>query len=417
MKIDFSPPHITDRDVEAVTAVLNGKWITTGPVTKSFEAALAQWAGLEHDKEPESKKKHVACLNSATAALECALRLLGVGVGDEVIVPAYTFTATASVVCHVGAKPVMVDSQTDSFEMDYEQLAAAITPNTKVVIPVDLGGVMCAYDTLFAVLEGKKMLFSPAAHSFQGAFDRVIVLADAAHSLGAVRCGVPSGAAADFTAFSFHAVKNVTSAEGGALVWKQRQNLDDAAIYERLMQMSLHGQNKSALDKSKNSKGSWIYDIIDTDYKYNMTDVAAALGKAQLERYPQMLERRRALVKQYEDGLDAEKVEIWPHFSPDSSSSCHLFMLRLRGRTEAFRNRFIEEMANREITCNVHYKPLPLLTAYRTRGFSIDKYPHALMRYQNEVTLPLYSMLTDEQVTYILESFEQSYAACEAAGV
>jgi dTDP-4-amino-4,6-dideoxygalactose transaminase len=405
MRIEFSPPDIEAADIEAVAEVLRSGWITTGPVTKAFEQQIAQWAGTEK----------AACLSSATAALECALRLLGVGPGDEVITSAYTFTASASVICHVGATPVLVDTAANSFEMDYDQLAAAVTGRTKVIIPVDIAGAMCNYQSLYQALRQTKELFNPTPGTLQQHFEHAVVLADAAHSFGAEKAGNRSGSKADFSAFSFHAVKNLTTAEGGALVWKSRPGLDNDRLYSQLMQMSLHGQSKDALAKS--SLGAWEYDILDTAYKCNMTDVAAALGASQLQRYPQMLERRRQIVRQYEAGLDVKKTQSLQHFSHGSNSSCHLYMLRLTARSEQFRNLLIQGMAEREIACNVHYKPLPLLTAYKNRGFDIADYPNALAQYQNELTLPLYSSLADEQVDYIITSFEQSYADCVAAGV
>ncbi|GHT78398.1 capsular polysaccharide biosynthesis protein [Actinomycetota bacterium] len=405
MRIDFSPPDITEAEIEAVADVLRSGWITTGPVTKDFEQQIAQWAGVAK----------AVCLSSATAALESALRLLGVGSGDEVITSAYTFTASASVICHVGATPVLIDTAPDQFEMDYTQLANAISAKTKVVIPVDIAGVMSNYQMLTETLDQHKALFNPKLGTLQELFDRVIVLADAAHSFGAESPAGPCGSVADFTAFSFHAVKNVTTAEGGALVWKDHPGLDNQDIYARLMRMSLHGQSKDAL--AKNSLGAWEYDISDTDFKCNMTDVAAAIGRSQLARYPKMLARRKKVVQLYQAGLDADKVQTLEHFEQGSVSSCHLFLLRLTGRSEQFRNLMIEAMAKRGVACNVHYKPLPLLTAYKNLGFDIADYPNSLAQYQNEITLPLYSTLTDEQVIYILESFEQAYAECLAAGV
>jgi dTDP-4-amino-4,6-dideoxygalactose transaminase len=381
----------------------------------------------------------VACLNSATAALECALHLLGIGAGDEVITSAYTYTASASVICHVGATPVLVDTAPGSYQMDYAALASAVTARTKAIIPVDIAGVMCDYDALFAALASVAGRFSPRAGTVQEAFDRPIVVADAAHSLGATYKGQPSGSVADFTAFSFHAVKNLTTMEGGALTWRAREGLDDELLYKRLMLLSLHGQDKDALAKSK--VGSWEYDIIAPFYKYNMTDITAALGLAQLERYPALLARRREILERYVDGLVPSgsgapepaaapasaaprseppitpAPELLAHYTDEASSSGHLCLVRLIGRGEAFRNRFIELMAEKEVSCNVHYKPLPLLTAYKNLGFRIEDFPNAYAQYQNEVTLPLHTKLTDEQVDYVIAAFKQSYQECVQAGV
>jgi dTDP-4-amino-4,6-dideoxygalactose transaminase len=404
MRVDFSPPDITEAEIEAVAEALRSGWITTGPRTKEFEHRLAQVSGTSK----------LACLNSATAALELALHLLGIGPGDEVITSSYTYTASCSVIYHVGATPVLVDVAPGSYQMDYAALARAITPRTKAVIPVDIAGVMCDYDALMGELENLKERFSPRAGTLQEAFDRVIVLADAAHSFGAVYRSQPSGSVADFTAFSFHAVKNLTTAEGGALTWRSRPGLDDEAIYRQLMLFSLHGQNKDALAKA--SVGAWEYDVIGPWYKCNMTDIAAALGLVQLERYPQLLERRRQLLDLYAAGLADEKVELLVHDGPGtyphSHSSRHLCMARLTGVSREFRDRFIVAMAKRDVVCNVHFKPLPLHTAYRERGFAIADHPNALAQFSNQVTLPLHTLLTDEAVQYVIDSFKQSYAEC-----
>jgi dTDP-4-amino-4,6-dideoxygalactose transaminase len=405
MKIDFSPPDISEEDVQAVADALRSGWITTGPRTKKFERKLADWC----------QTPKVACLNSATAALESALRLLGVGPGDEVITSAYTYSASCSVICHVGATPVLVDVQPRSFEMDYTALAQAITPRTKVVIPVDIGGVMCDYDVLRKKIGQVSDRFSPKPRTLQEAFDRVIVLADAAHSFGATYKGNPSGAVADFTAFSFHAVKNLTTAEGGALTWRAREGLDDEALYKRLMLLSLHGQDKDAL--SKNKPGAWEYDIVAPLYKCNMTDIAASLGLSQLERYPGLLARRRELFERYREGLRGLNLDFLEHYTDTGSSSGHLCMVRLADRSQGFRNLFIERMAERDVSCNVHYKPLPLLTAYRELGFVCADYPNASAHYLNEVTLPLHTRLTDEEVDYVVESFKLAYSECVDARV
>jgi dTDP-4-amino-4,6-dideoxygalactose transaminase len=430
MKIDFSPPDINETDIQAVVEALRSGWITTGPRTKKFEQELALWCATPQ----------VACLNSATAALECALRLLDVGPGDEVITSAYTYTASASVICHVGATPVLVDTAAGSYEMDYDRLAEAITERTKVVIPVDIAGAMCDYDRLFAVLAGVADRYRPQADTLQEAFDRVVVLADGAHSFGALYKGKPSGAVADFTAFSFHAVKNLTTSEGGALTWKQREGMDSDALYKRVMQLSLHGQDKDAL--AKNKAGSWEYDIIAPLYKCNMTDVSAALGLSQLERYPQLLSRRHAILERYTTGLAGLAAELLDHGSaegvegversslepvptekyPDSVegltvSSGHLCMVQLTGVSEAFRNLFIERMTKKEVACNVHYKPLPLLTAYKNLGFNIADYPRAHARFKRQVTLPLHTKLTDLEIDYVIDAFKASYEECVRAGV
>ena len=397
MRIEFSPPDITEAEIEAVVDVLRSGWITTGPRTKQFEQELAGWC----------QTPKVACLNSATAALECALRLLGIGEGDEVITSAYTYTSSASVICHVGATPVLVDTAPGSYEMDYKALADAVTTRTKAVIPVDIAGAMCDYDVLRAQLEGVAERFSPTPNTPQEAFDRVIILADGAHSFGATWQGKPSGAVADFTAFSFHAVKNLTTAEGGALTWQAREEVDDDRLYQQIMLYSLHGQNKDAL--AKNRAGAWEYDIIAPLYKCNMTDIFAALGLAQLKRYRQLLDRRRVIFERYASELTSDEVEFLQHFTDKGNSSAHLCLVRLMGKGEDFRNRFIENMAKREVSCNVHYKPLPLLTAYKDLGFSIQDFPNAYAQYKNEVTLPLHTKLTDDDVDYVIESFRAAY--------
>lgn len=405
MRVDFSPPDITEAEIEAVSQALRSGWITTGPKTKEFERRLAACCTTNK----------VACLNSATAAMELGLHLLGIGPGDEVITSAYTYSASCSVIYHVGATPVLVDTAPGSFFMDYAALADKITPRTKAIIPVDIAGVMCDYDALFAQLEAVKERFCPQQGTLQEAFDRVIVLADAAHSFGASYKGIPSGAVADFTAFSFHAVKNLTTAEGGALTWRSREGLDDEQLYHQLQLYSLHGQSKDAL--AKTAIGAWEYDIVGPWYKCNMTDIVAALGLVQLERYPQLLARRKQILERYAQGLADCNIEMLEHYQPDSISSGHLCLVRLTGASQQFRDRFIVEMAAREVACNVHYKPLPMHTAYRERGFDIADYPNALAQFQNEVTLPLHTLLTDEAVQYVIDSFQQAYAQCEAAGL
>ena len=391
-KIPFSPPDITESEVNLVSEALRSGWITTGPKTKEFERLIALCCQTEQ----------AVCLNSATACMELILRVLGVGPGDEVITSAYTYTATASVTCHVGAKVVMVDTAPDSFEMDYDKLADAITEKTKVVLPVDLAGVVCDYDKIFAAVESKKHLFSPA-NDIQKAYGRVIVLADAAHAFGAKWHGKMCGEIADFTSFSFHAVKNLTTAEGGALTWRNHDGVDNESLYKQFQLLSLHGQNKDALAKTR--LGAWEYDIVAPYYKCNMTDVMAGIGLAQLKRYPEMLYRRRQIIERYNEGLRGCDVQVLDHFGDDHSSSGHLYLVRLLGEDVEYRNAVIERMAERGIACNVHYKPLPMMTAYKNLGFDIANYPNAYNQYHNEITLPLHTSLTDEDVEYVISNF------------
>lgn len=390
--IPFSPPDITEAEIAEVGEALRSGWITTGPRTKEFEKRIAARCGTSR----------AVCLNSATACMELALRVLGVGPGDEVIVPAYTYTATASVVHHVGARIVMVDTAPGSFEMNYDRLADAVTERTKVIIPVDLGGVVCDYDRIFAVVESKRPLFRPA-NDIQQAFGRIVVLADAAHAFGAERGGRPCGAIADFTSFSFHAVKNLTTAEGGALTWLPVEGIDDERIYKELQLLSLHGQNKDALAKTK--LGAWEYDIIAPNFKCNMTDIMAALGLVQLNRYPELLRRRRQIIETYDRALEGCNVKVLNHYGPNHASSGHLYLVQLLGRDVAQRNAVIERMAERGIACNVHYKPLPMMTAYKALGFDIADFPNAYDQYRNEVTLPLHTRLSDEDVEYVISNF------------
>ncbi len=387
--IPFSPPDITEQEIQLVSEALRSGWITTGPRTKEFERQIATYC---HTNK-------AVCLNSATACMELILRVLGVGEGDEVITPAYTYTATASVTCHVGGKVVMVDTAPDSFEMDYDKLADAITERTKVILPVDLGGVVCDYDKVFAAVEAKRHLFQPT-NELQAAFGRVIVLADAAHAFGATWHGKRCGEIADFTSFSFHAVKNLTTAEGGALTWRPIEGIDDEWLYKQFQLLSLHGQSKDALAKTQ--LGAWEYDIVSPAYKCNMTDIMAAIGLVQLERYPALLERRRAIIEQYNKALRKCNVQVLDHYGDDHASSGHLYLVRLLGKDSAYRNEVINQMAERGIACNVHYKPLPMMTAYKALGFDIADYPNAYNQYQNEVSLPLHTRLTDEDVTYII---------------
>lgn len=392
--IKFSPPDITEKDITAVSEALRSGWITTGPKTKLLENEIKNYCSADG----------AAALNSATACLEMTLRILGIGPGDEVITSAYTYTASCSVICHVGATPVLVDTAKNSFEMDYDKLREAITPRTKAVIPVDLGGVMCDYDKIFEAVNSKKNIFCPN-NKIQESFGRVVVVADGAHSFGASRNGKISGSVADFTSFSFHAVKNLTTAEGGAVTWKSIDGIDDEEIYKNYMLLSLHGQNKDALAKTK--AGAWEYDIIYPAYKCNMTDTLAALGLSQFSRYSNILNRRREIVNMYNRGFKSENVQILQHLTENSKSSCHLYITRLLGRDEDFRNEFIQKMAESGIAANVHYKPLPMLTAYKNMGFDINSFPNAFDMYKNEVTLPLHTLLSDDEVGYIIETYKK----------
>ena len=389
--IPFSPPDMSEAEVLEVAEALRSGWITTGPRTKEFEKQIAAYCGTDR----------AVCLNSATACMEMILRVLGVGPGDEVITSAYTYTATASVTCHVGAKVVMVDTAPDSFEIDYEKLADAITEHTKVIIPVDLAGVVCDYEKIFQAVESKKHIFKPA-NEIQKVYGRVIVLADAAHAFGAQRDGKMCGSIADFTSFSFHAVKNLTTAEGGALTWRTVEGVDNEWLYKQFQLLSLHGQNKDALAKTK--LGAWEYDIIAPNYKCNMTDIMAGIGLAQMKRYPDMLNRRREIIEAYNHALKGYHVQVLNHYGEDHASSGHLYLVRLLDKDVAYRNRVIEKMAERGIACNVHYKPLPMMTAYKNLGFDIADYPNAYNQYCNEITLPLHTRLTDEDVEYITQN-------------
>lgn len=412
MKVSFSPPDMTEQEVTEVREAILSGWITTGPRTKKLEAQISEY--IHTDK--------TVCLNSATAAMEMVLHLLGVGPGDEVIVPAYTYTATASVTQHVGAKLVMVDSQKDSVEMDYDQLAAAITERTKVIVPVDIAGIVADYDRVYEIVEQKKGLFR-ASNTLQKKIGRIIVSADCAHSFGAIRKGKMAGEIADFSSFSFHAVKNFTTAEGGAMTWnlpfgkevvptdvdymptvpKKEGETWNELLYRISQLFSLHGQNKDALAKTK--LGAWEYDIIGPWYKCNMTDIMAALGLVQMERYPKLLKRRQEIVAKYNDALKGLPVAVLNHKDDDHCGSHHLYLVRLLGRTREEANKVIEQMAERGIATNVHYKPLPMMTAYKALGFDIKDYPHAFHLFENEVTLPLHTCLTDEQVEYVISNF------------
>lgn len=392
MKIAFSPPDITDLEIQEVISTMKSGWITTGPKTKLFETQIAQYCGVSK----------AACMNSATAALELILRVLGVGPGDDVITSAYTYTASASVIHHVGANTVLVDVAPDSYQMDYQKLADAITEKTKVVIPVDIGGVMCDYDKLFQALDSRKHLYHPSDNEYQRLFDRPIVLGDAAHSFGATYHGKKSGYVADFSALSFHAVKNLTTAEGGAVTWRDRDGLDNNAMYNLLMLYSLHGQSKDALAKMK--PGSWDYDIVYPAWKCNMTDIAAAFGLAQLSRFDSMMNRRRCIVKMYDEMLLPYGISRLQHFGEDFEGNAHLYLVRIPGISEDRRNEIIEKMGEADISCNVHFKPLPLHTAYKDIGFDIKDYPNAYHQYANEITLPMHTLLTDDEVVYVAET-------------
>ena len=392
MKISFSPPDISEREIAEVVDTLKSGWITTGPKTKRFEREIAEYCNVNK----------AVCLNSQTACAEMALRVLGIGEGDEVITTAYTYTATAAVVCHVGAKLVLVDTQTDSLEPDYDAIEKAINERTKAIIPVDLGGVPCDYDRIFDIVNAKKSLFRPA-NRIQEAIGRVVVLVDTAHAFGAVYKDKKVGSIADFSAFSFHAVKNLTTAEGGALTWRTINGIDDEEIYKTVQLLSLHGQNKDALAKTK--FGAWEYDVVAPWYKCNMTDIMAALGLAQLSRYDGMLARRKAIIERYDSALKPLGVKVLPHFTGDHKSSGHLYITEIPNVTYEQRGEIINRMAEREIACNVHYKPLPLLTAYKNLGFDIKDYPNAYDHFAHEITLPLHTCLTDEEADYVISNF------------
>lgn len=386
--ISFSPPDISEEEINEVAGALRSGWITTGPRTKLLEKNIAEWIGTEK----------CVCLNSQTACAEMALRVLGIGQGDEVIVPAYTYTASASVIDHVGAKIVMIDSQKNSLEMDYDAVEAAITENTKAIIPVDLGGVPCDYDRIFEIVEHKKQLFKPS-NEIQEAIGRIAVCADTAHAFGAKWHGKSIGSVADFSSFSFHAVKNLTTAEGGALTWRTIDGISNEDIYRKIQLLSLHGQSKDALAKTK--LGAWEYDIVGTWYKCNMTDIAAAIGLKQLERYPAMLAKRKKYIEIYNREFSNIGVGFLRHYTPEYTSSGHLYLARLVGKDGCFRNTFITNMAEMGIACNVHYKPLPMHTAYKKMGFDIADYPNAYKQFENEVTMPLNTKMSEDDVTYV----------------
>lgn len=396
MNIPFSPPDISEKEIESVVETLKSGWITTGPKTKEFEKRIAEYIGTDM----------AVCLNSATAAMEMTLRLLGIGPGDEVIVPAYTYTATCSVVCHVGATPVIVDIAEGGHEIDYDSLYNVINERTKVIIPVDLAGILCDYDKLYEVLEANRDKYTPDnGNAIQSKFDRIIVLADSAHGFGAQKTGIKSGQFADFTCFSFHAVKNLTTAEGGAVTWKKIKDVDDEWIYKQYMNLSLHGQTKDALNKTR--IGTWEYDIVSPAYKCNMTDIQASIGIEQLKRYDDLLQRRHEIITKYNTAFRNMDIDLLNHKDSTHCSSGHLYFIRPRGITEEDRNDIIVKLAEIGIASNVHYKPLPMLTAYKNLGFNIGNYPHAINFYGNEITLPLYSKLTNEQIDYIISGVRE----------
>lgn len=394
MTVAFSPPDISEMEIAEVAETLRSGWITTGPRTKKLERELANYVGTAR----------CVCLNSQTSCAEMALRIMGIGPGDEVIVPAYTYTASASVVCHVGAKLVLIDSQKEHLEMDYEAVEAAINENTKAIIPVDLAGVPCDYDRIFDIVERKRNLFRPKTE-LQRALGRIAVMADTAHAIGAKRGGRMVGSIADFSSFSFHAVKNLTTAEGGALTWRTIPEIEDDEIYHNLQLLSLHGQSKDAFAKAK--LGSWEYDIVGTWYKCNMTDVTAAIGLKQFERYPGILKRRREIIERYDAAFKPLGIDTLDHFTEKFESSGHLYLTKVPGITPEQRNEIIIKMAERGIACNVHYKPLPMHTAYQALGFDIKDYPNAYAHFANEITLPLHTCLTDEQVEYVIKHYTE----------
>lgn len=392
MNISFSPPDVTEAEIEQVTDALKSGWITTGPKTKELEKEIAKFCGVNR----------AVCLNSQTACAEMTLRVLGISQEDEVITCAYTYTASASVVCHVGAKLVLIDTQKDSLEMDYSKLADAITDKTKVIIPIDLGGVPCDYDKIFSIIEDKKHLFHPR-NEIQKAIGRIIVMADTAHALGATWKEKPIGSVADFSNFSFHAVKNFTTAEGGAVTWRDIEGIDNEELYHQYQLLSLHGQSKDALAKTQ--LGSWEYDIVGPWYKCNMTDVAAGMGLAQMKRYNGLLARRKEIIEKYDNAFKPLGIEVLNHYTEEHHSSGHLYITRIPGITLKQRNEIIVKMAEAGIACNVHYKPLPMMTAYKNMGFKIEDYPNAYKRFENEITLPLHTKLTDEEVNYVIEKY------------
>lgn len=400
MNVKFSPPDITEEEIAEVADTLRSGWITTGPRTKEFERRIAEYCGTSR----------AVCLNSATACLEMTLRVMGIGPGDEVITTAYTYTATCSCICHTGATPVLVDTLPDSFEMDPEKAAEAVTEKTKAIICVDLAGIVYShYDRIFEIAEEKKALFHPA-NERQKALGRILVMSDAAHAFGAARDGKKCGQIADFTCYSFHAVKNLTTAEGGAVTWSDavaEAGIDGEELYKEYMLLSLHGQSKDALAKTK--AGAWEYDIAAPYFKCNMTDIMAAIGLVQLKRYPEILERRRAIIRKYDEAFKNLPVQVLTHYSESASSSGHLYLVRLTGKTREMCNQIIQKLAEKGIATNVHYKPLPLLSAYKNMGFDIQDFPNAYHQFENEITLPLHTCLTEEEINYVIEEFQHAF--------
>lgn len=393
MNIPFSPPDITQAEIDEVVEVLKTGWITTGPKTKLFEQKIAQICNT----------RKAVCLSSQTACAEMTLRILGIGPGDEVIVPSYTYTASASIIYHVGATPVLIDCKKDSYEMDYEKMEAAINEKTKAIIAVDLAGIVCDYDKIFDAVNRKRSLFKPSDNPIQYAIGRVIVLSDAAHAFGAQWHGKKCGEIADFTNFSFHAVKNMTTAEGGAATWKEIPGVDSNEIYKKFMLMTLHGQTKDAFAKNKGT--SWEYDVVDTQYKCNMPDILSALGLAQLNRYDKMLSRRHELIERYDKAFEGLPIEVLNHHDATHRSSGHLYFVRFTGKDAEYRNAFYDKMKSKGVMCNVHFKPLPMFTAYKAKGFDIKDFPNAYDQHKNQLTLPMNSVITDEEADYVIKSF------------
>ncbi len=397
MNIPFSPPDITQEEIDQVVEVLKTGWITTGPKTKLFEQKIAQ----------RCNTKKAVCLSSQTACAEMTLRVLGIGEGDEVIVPSYTYTASASIIYHVGATPVMIDCAKDSYEMDYDKMEAAINEKTKAIIAVDLAGIVCDYDKIFAAAERKRSLFKPSDNPIQLALGRVIVLSDAAHAFGAKWHGKMCGEIADFTNFSFHAVKNLTTAEGGAATWREIPGIDSNEIYKKFMLMTLHGQTKDAFAKNKGT--SWEYDVVDTQYKCNMPDILSAMGLAQLNRYDKMLSRRHELIKRYNEAFKDLPIEVLNHCDEDHRSSGHLYFVRFVGKDSDYRNAFYDKMKAKGVACNVHFKPLPMFTGYKLKGFDIKDFPNSYDQHKNQLTLPMNTVLTDEEADYVIKSFIETF--------
>lgn len=397
MNIPFSPPDISEEEINEVVDTLRSGWITTGPKTKKFEQLIAEMC---HTKK-------AVCLSSQTACAEMTLRLLGIGPGDEVIVPSYTYTATASIIYHVGATAVLIDCKKDSYEMDYDKLEAAINEKTKIIMPVDLAGVVCDYERIYEIVGNKRHLFKASSNPIQHALNRIIVVSDAAHAFGAQWRGRMCGDIADFTNFSFHAVKNMTTAEGGAATWKEIPGIDSDELYKQFMLMTLHGQTKDAFAKNKGT--SWEYDVVDTQYKCNMPDILSAMGLAQLRRYDGMLTRRHELIDRYNEALKDLDVQVLDHHGEDHRSSGHLYFVRFIGKDAEFRNKFYDKMKENGIACNVHFKPLPMMTAYKEKGFDIKDFPEAYNMHKNQLTLPMNSVITDEEVDYLLDTFRKVY--------